>query len=141
VILLDTNILSELMRPAPDNGVVQWLDAQVAANIWISAVTVSEIRLGIAMMPDAKRKERLGELAEAMFQEDFSNNCLPFDCSAAKTYASIVSARIRQGRPISVEDAQIAAICRTGGLKLATRNTRDFEGIDKIMLVNPWEAR
>lgn len=141
MILLDTNTLSELMRPAPDNGVVQWLDAQVAANIWISAVTVSEIRLGIAMMPDGKRKERLGELAEAMFQEDFSNNCLPFDCSAAKTYASIVSARIRQGRPISVEDAQIAAICRTGGLKLATRNTRDFEGIDKIMLVNPWEAR
>lgn len=141
MILLDTNILSELMRPAPDNGVVQWLDAQVAANIWISAVTVSEIRLGIAMMPDGKRKERLGELAEAMFQEDFSNNCLPFDCSATKTYASIVSARIRQGRPISVEDAQIAAICRTGGLKLATRNTGDFEGIDKIMLVNPWEAR
>mgnify|MGYP000055869032 CR=1 FL=1 len=65
MILLDTNILSELMRPAPDNGVVQWLDAQVAANIWISAVTVSEIRLGIAMMPDGERKERLGELAEA----------------------------------------------------------------------------
>lgn len=69
-------------------------------------MTVSEIRLGIAMMPDGKRKERLGELAEAMFQEDFSNNFLPFDCSAAKTYASIVSARIRQGRPISVEDAR-----------------------------------
>lgn len=138
MILLDTNVLSELMRSSPEPKVLRWLDSQPEADIWISAVTVAEIHLGIALLPEGKRRELFADLAEAMFREDFSDSCLPFDCSAAAEYASIVSTRARQGRPISVEDAQIAAIARTGGLALATRNMKDFSGIDGLILVNPW---
>ncbi len=83
MILLDTNVLSELMRLSPEPKVLRWLDSRPAVDIWISAVTVAEIRLGIALLPDGQRKELLAGLAEAMFQEDFSDCCLPFDFSAA----------------------------------------------------------
>lgn len=139
MILLDTNVLSELMRPSPESKVLRWVDSHAEAEIWISAVTVAEIRLGVALLPKGKRKKLLADLAEAMFQEDFPDRCLPFDCSAAAEYASIVATRTRQGRSISVEDAQIAAIACTGGLMLATRNTKDFSGIDGLILVNPWD--
>lgn len=138
MILLDTNVVSELMRSAPEPRVVTWLDTQPAADVWISAVTVGEIRLGIALLPDGHRKERLAGLADAMFQEGFSDNCLSYDKLAAAEYAAIVATRTRLGRPISVEDAQIAAIARSGGLELATRNTRDFSDIDGLQMVNPW---
>jgi predicted nucleic acid-binding protein len=137
--LLDTNIVSELMRPAPEPKVVEWLDAQPAGEMWISAVTVGEIRLGIEMLPDGRRRTRLAALAHAMIQEDFADRCLPYDGPAAAEYAAIVAARTRLGRPISVEDAQIASIARSAGLTLATRNTRDFSDIDRLPLVNPWE--
>lgn len=139
MILLDTNVVSELMRQAPEPKVLKWLDEQPAADVWLSAVTVGEIRLGIALLPDGKRKERLAGLAEAMVQEDFSDRCLAYDMLAATEYATIVATRTRLGRPISVEDAQIAAIARSAGLTLATRNTRDFAGIDDLALVNPWK--
>ncbi len=138
MILLDTNVVSELMRPAPEPKVLEWLDAQPAADVWISVVTVGEIRLGLALLPDGQRKERLAGLAEAMFQEDFSDSCLSYDMLAAAEYAGIVATRIRLGRPIVVEDAQIAAIARSGGLTLATRNTKDFSDIEELPLVNPW---
>ena len=138
MILLDTNVVSELMRPLPAPKVLEWLDGQPAADIWISAVTVGEIRLGIALLPDGQRKERLAGLAEAMFQQDFSESCLSYDRLAAAEYAGIVATRTRLGRPISVEDAQIAAIARSAGLTLATRNTKDFSDIEKLPLVNPW---
>lgn len=138
MILLDTNVVSELMRAAPAPRVLQWLDAQPAADIWISAVTAGEIRLGIALLPDGQRKGRLAALAEAMFEEDFSDRCLPFDLAAAADCAGIVATRSRQGRPVSVEDAQIAAIARSSGLTLATRNTKNFMGIDGLHVVNPW---
>ena len=138
MILLDTNVVSELMRPAPEPRVLERLDAQPAADVWISAITVGEIRLGIALLPDGQRKERLAGLAVAMFQEDFSDSCLSYDMLAAVEYAAIVATRTRLGRPISVEDAQIAAIARSGGLTLATRNTKDFSDIDELPLVNPW---
>jgi len=138
MILLDTNVVSELMRPAPEPKVLAWLDAQPSADVWISAITVGEIRLGIALLPDGHRKERLAGLAEAMFHEDFSDTCLSCDKPAAAEYAAIVAIRTRLGRPISVEDAQIAAIARSVGLTLATRNTKDFSDIDELPLVNPW---
>ncbi len=138
MILLDTNVLSELMRPMPDPHVVRWLDAQPDWDVWISAVTVAEIRLGILLLPAGKRKKLLLDLAEQMFQEDFPDRCLPFDYEAAFEYALIVSERNRQGHPISVEDAQIAAIARTAGLELGTRNTKDFSGVTGLKLVNPW---
>ena len=138
MILLDTNVISEMMRPAPAPAVMQWLDARPESDFWISAVTMAEIRLGIALLNDGKRKSLLLELAEQMFREDFSDQCLPFDCDAARRYAHIVAARHRLGRPISVEDAQIASIAQAGGLTLATRNTKDFLDIDELDIVNPW---
>lgn len=138
MILLDTNVVSELMRPVPDPKVVRWLDDQPAADVWICAVTVGEIRLGIALLPEGRRRERLAGLAEAMIQEDFSERCLPYDMLAATEYAAIVASRTRRGLPISVEDAQIAAIARSGGLTLATRNIKDFSDIDELPLLNPW---
>ena len=140
MILLDTNVLSELMRPLPDPNVVQWLDAWPEWDVWISAVTVAEIRLGISLLPAGKRKELLLDLAKQTFQEDFPDRCLPFDCEAAGEYGLIVAERNRQGHPISVEDAQIAAIARTAGLALATRNTKDFSDITGLKLVDPWAA-
>lgn len=138
MILLDTNVLSELMRAIPDPQVVRWLDVRPEWEVWISAVTVAEIRLGISLLPAGKRKKLLLDLAAQMFQEDFPDRCLPFDCEAASEYALIVVERNRQGHPITVEDAQIAAIARTAGLELATRNTKDFSGITGLKLVSPW---
>jgi predicted nucleic acid-binding protein len=138
MILLDTNVLSELMRPAPDPQVIRWLDAKSEMDVWISAVTVAEIRLGIALLPESKRKALLMDIAEQMFQEEFADQCLPFDCKAAHEYAGIVAKRKTNGQPISVEDAQIAAVALTAGLSLSTRNTKDFSGIKGLSIVNPW---
>jgi predicted nucleic acid-binding protein len=141
MILLDTNVLSELMRPGPNENVVRWMDALPGDDIWISAVTVAEIRLGLALLPEGRRKHLLTALAEEMFREEFSEKCLPFDYQAAGEYAKIVSTRSRQGRPITVEDAQIAAIAISSGLELATRNTSDFMGIEGLNLINPWGCK
>ena len=141
MILLDTNVLSELMRPTPDPHVVRWLDARPAGEVWISAVTIAEIRLGILQLPVGKKKTLLLDLAEQMFQEDFHDRCLPFDCEAAFEYAVIVDQRNRQGHPISVEDAQIAAIAKTAELSLTTRNIKDFSDIEGLTLLNPWAEK
>ena len=141
IILLDTNVLSELMRPNPNESVIQWIDALPGDDIWISAITVAEIRLGIALLPEGRRKQTLTRTAEEMFKEEFSEKCLPFDFQAAGEYATIVSERSHQGRPITVEDAQIAAIAIAADLALATRNTKDFLDIEGLKLINPWEAR
>ena len=96
--------------------------------------------MGIALLPEGRRKQLLTDIAEQMFKEEFSKKCLPFDYQAAGKYAAIVSSRSRQGKPITVEDAQIAAIAMAANLELATRNTKDFLGIDGLELINPWEA-
>lgn len=140
MILLDTNVLSEFMRPAPAPQVVTWLDAQPADQVWVSATTRAEIELGVALLPDGQRKLGLQIAASAMFVEEFAGRCLLFDESAATRYAGIVALRTRLGRPISVEDAQIAAVALAHGLVLATRNTRDFELIEGLSVVNPWLA-
>ena len=140
MILLDTNVLSEFMRVAPDPGVVAWLDAQPGDKIWICAVTRAEVEVGIALLPEGRRKQRLKLKAEAMFQGEFAGRCLPFDDVAAGQYARLVAARTRIGKPISVEDAQIAAIALTHGLTLATRNVADFENIEALAVMNPWNG-
>lgn len=140
MILLDTNVLSEFMRPTPAPQVVTWLDAQNVDHVWVSAISRAEIELGIALLPDGQRKLGLQMAASAMFREDFAEHCLPFDESAATAYAGIVALRTRLGRPVSVEDVQIAAIALARGLVLATRNTRDFELIEGLSVVNPWLA-
>lgn len=138
MVLLDTNVLSEFMRPRPNAAVVSWLDAQAVAEVFISAISRAEIELGLALMPSGRRQAGLARMARAMFDQDFQGRCLSFDDLAASHYARLVAARTHQGRPISVEDAQIAAIARARSLQLATRNTSDFVGIDGLSLVNPW---
>jgi predicted nucleic acid-binding protein len=141
MILLDTNVISELMRTSPNDGVVQWLDGISDEDVWTSSVTIGEIRLGLALLPEGRRKQLLTDIAEQMFIEEFSRRCLPFDYQAAGEYAAIVSSLTRQGKPITVEDAQIAAIAISADLVLATRNTKDFLGIDELKLINPWEVQ
>ena len=137
MILLDTNILSELMKSTPERKVLEWLNTLPASECYISAITKAEIELGIALLPDGKRKFGLQTAAESMFNE-FPDRCLSFDSMAASKYAEIVVGRTRQGRPVSVEDAQIAAIALTHNMSLGTRNTSDFEFIEGLMIINPW---
>lgn len=140
MVLLDTNVLSELMRPDPNEGVVRWIDEQPDDEVWVSAVTVGEIQLGVALLPQGRRKQLLTKIADQMLKEEFSEKCLPFDFEAAGEYAKIVASRNHQGRPVTVEDAQIAAIAITADIVLATRNTKDFLGIAGLKLINPWEV-
>jgi predicted nucleic acid-binding protein len=139
MIVLDTNVVSELMRPLPDEAVVFWLDAQQESDLYITSITQAELAFGIALMPDGKRKRALTSSFEDFLNRIFTNKILPFDSLAANHYAIIASTRQAKGKPISVLDAQIAALCMSTGASLATRNTRDFANID-ITLVNPWEA-
>ena len=141
MIVLDTNVLSELMRPDPDPAVIAWMDSQDPAQLFLTAVTIAEILYGIARLPDGKRKAGLRELGAAMLQEDFAGRIISFDEAAAAHYAEVVCERQSGGRPIGMADAQIAAICRTlNGATLATRNSRDFEGIG-LDLADPWIDR
>ncbi|MDO9202540.1 MAG: type II toxin-antitoxin system VapC family toxin [Hydrogenophaga sp.] len=139
MMLLDTNVLSEFMRPQPAAQVVAWLDAQNPANTYTSAIARAEIELGLALMPAGQRQAGLTHAAQTMFDTELQGRCLPFDEAAASHYAQTVANRTRMGRPISTEDAQIAAIALAHGLTLATRNTADFEHISRLVVVNPWE--
>lgn len=138
MILLDTNVLSEFMRPQPAQAVMAWLDRQPAEQVWVCSISRAEIALGLKLMPAGKRQLALAQATEAMFAEDFAGRCLPFDEQAALHYAAIVAQRTRAGRPISTEDAQIAAIALAHNLTLATRNVTDFEGIDGLKVIDPW---
>ena len=139
MILLDTNVVSELMRRAPDPSVMAWIDGKPQYSLYVSSVTRAEVDLGIAILPEGRRKQGLQAAALRMFAE-FHGRCLAFDEPAASRYAVLVSARMRAGRPISVEDAQIAAMALAGGFVLATRNVGDFEGIDGLSVVDPFTS-
>jgi predicted nucleic acid-binding protein len=138
MILLDTNILSELMRPAPEKGVEQWLADQPDASVFISAITEAELRYGVALLPAGKRRSALATVIEDMLGEDFTGRILPFDSAAAVAFAEIAATRRQAGRPISQADAQIAAIARSRGASLATRNVSDFAGCE-VEIINPWK--
>ncbi|UIF89017.1 type II toxin-antitoxin system VapC family toxin (plasmid) [Cupriavidus necator] len=137
MIVLDTNVLSELMRAQAEPAVVDWLDRQEQDSLAVTAVTVAELLYGIARLPEGRRKTGLRDAALQMLDEEFAGRVLAFDEDAAVHYAALVSQRERTGRPISMADAQIAAICRHHAAALATRNTKDFDGVD-IILANPW---
>ncbi|WPC05911.1 type II toxin-antitoxin system VapC family toxin [Pseudomonas benzenivorans] len=139
MILLDTNVLSELMRAKPEPQVLAWVDAQSVSELVICSVTVAEILYGIARMPDGKRKQGLLDLASAMFDEDFAGNILPFDADAAVHYAEIAAASEARGRVVDMADAQIAAIGRLHDAVVATRNIRHFESLG-VELVDPWST-
>jgi toxin FitB len=139
VIVLDTNVVSELMRKAPEPRVVSWVDGFSASDVLVTAVTAAELMYGVARMPQGRRKRELRIKVEGLLTEDFQDQILPFDAPAATHYAEIVASRERAGRPISMGDAQIAAICRNWTARLATRNVDDFvdTGVDAL---NPWDA-
>ena len=139
MIVLDTNVISELMRPRPADSVVAWISAQPSASQYTTTITQAEILYGILQLPAGRRRNGLRDAAEAMFTEDFAGRLLGFGSDAALAYAQIASDRRRRGRPISHFDAQIAAIVRTHGGTLVTRNVSDFQGC-ALALVNPWEA-
>ncbi|WP_075881534.1 type II toxin-antitoxin system VapC family toxin [Vreelandella massiliensis] len=138
MIVLDTNVLSELMRPEPDARVIDWLDRQDARSVAISAITVAEILYGIERLPDGKRKRGFAAMVAAMFEEDFSGRILSFDSGAAIHYAEQVAASESAGRQVHMADAQIEAICIQHGAVLATRNLKDFEMLT-VETINPWE--
>jgi predicted nucleic acid-binding protein len=138
MILLDTNVISELMRLAPDRAVERWLKSQPASSMFLSAITEAELRLGLALLPEGKRRSALSDGLEAMFAEEFREQIIPFDSAAAVVYAQVVVERRRAGRPISEADAQIAATAKSRGAAVATRNVLDFEGCG-VEIINPWE--
>ena len=138
--VLDTNVLSELMRERPASTVLGWFAENTGSVMHISAVTQAEILTGVALLPQGKHRTALAVAAEQMFEQDFAGRCLAFDAVAAKNYAVIVSERTRQGHPITTEDAQIAATALANALTVATRNTADFQNIQGLELVNPWET-
>lgn len=138
MIVLDTNVVSELMKPAPSAAVTQWISAQPAMTLCTTSVTQAEIMHGILLLPSGRRRSALESAAAAMFSEDFAGRVLPFDSEAARAYAHIAVARRRSGRPISQFDAQIAAIARSARASVATRNPSDYEGCG-IGLSNPWD--
>jgi predicted nucleic acid-binding protein len=139
VIVLDTNVLSELMRGRPHTRVVDWVDAQDASELSITAVTAAELLYGVARLPDGARKAELADAVHALMREDFAGRVLAFDVRAAGHYATLVAERERRGRPISAADGQIAAVCRVHGATLATRNAGDFESAG-VRVVNPWDG-
>jgi toxin FitB len=139
VILLDTNVLSELMRPKPSRSVVAWIGKQRAAELFTTAITEAEIFYGIELLPRSQRREALLAAAATTFAEDLDGRVLDFDSQAARAFSRIAAHRRSLGRPISHADAQIAAIARTRNAQLATRNVEDFEDCD-LEIVNPWNA-
>ena len=139
MIILDTNVISELTRPAPDSGVIAWLDWLPTEETAITAITAAELRYGVRRMPDGRRKTELSEAVNALITTDFRDRVEPFDVLAADQYADVVTAREHAGKPIGISDAQIAAICRALNAMLATRNTSDFTGTG-VNLINPWKA-
>lgn len=139
MIILDTNAISETLKPVPSQIVLRWLAAQDTASIFTTAITQAEIYAGIEVMPAGKKRQHLRQEVEGIFNEDLQEQILAFDHHAAEEFAKISAIRKSAGRPISQFDAMIAAIARVHRAALATRNTGDFEHCG-IRLVNPWKA-
>ena len=137
MIVLDTNVVSELMRDSPQQAVLAWFRAQPASSLFVTTVTEAEVLTGIAILPEGRRRRGLSEAAARVFAVLFTGRVLVFDSDAANIYAEIFAQRYAAGRPISQADCQIAAIARSHGAAVATRNVTDFEGID-VELINPW---
>ena len=139
MIILDTNVLSEAMRPLPTAEVLRWLAAHPASRLFTTTITQAEILYGLELLPKGKRRAALQSAVEAMCEEGFADRILPFDSDAARVFPQIAASRRALGRPITQWDAQIAAIARSRGAALATRNTGDFEHCG-ITVLNPWSA-
>ena len=139
MIILDTNVVSELMKAAPAERVLRWIAAQPASALYTTSITEAEILHGLALLPTGKRRNALESAAEAMLSEDFAGRILPFGSDAAHAYARIAADRRRAGRPISHFDAQIAAIARSAGAAIATRNVTDYDRCG-VKILDPWDV-
>jgi len=138
LIVLDTNVLSELLRPNPAPRVEAWLAAQDGASVYFTTVGEAELRYGVAILPAGRRRTTIGAAIEGILDEDFRDRVLPFDREASRAYAAIAAERRAAGRPISQFDCQIAAIARAHGASVATRNTGDYEGCG-VEVIDPWD--
>jgi hypothetical protein len=139
VILVDTNVLSELMKAAPAESVVRWFSTHSATSLYTTSITQAEVLHGILLLPPGRRRSAFEAAADAMFEEEFAGRILPFGSDAAHPYARIAAERRRAGRPISHFDAQIAAIAHSAGAAVASRNVADFDGCG-LEVINPWEV-
>lgn len=139
VIVLDTNVLSALMRAAPDPPVVVWLDRQAPESIWITSITLFEARLGLRLLPRGARQRALEGAFGRLLEDDLENRVLDFDAAAAAEAASLAAARQKAGRPADIRDTLIAGISLARHATLATRNVRHFEDM-RVPVVNPWTA-
>ncbi len=136
---IDTNVASELMRPEPMPAVAAWIAERDAQEMYLTAVSEAELRYGVAIIPAGKRRSALEAAMTRWFDQGFIGRILPFDSAAARAYAEIAAGRRDAGRPIGEADCQIAAICRSRGAVLVTRNVRDFEDTG-IKIIDPWAA-
>ena len=138
MILLDTNVVSEVMRPKPSGNVLNWLNRHNDGDLFISSITIAEICYGLRILPTGQRRQLLQVRFEQFVSEGFACNIIDFNEPAARAYAEIMGMRKEKGRPMSLPDGQIAAIAQINHLALATRNITDFEGCG-IKLINPFK--
>jgi len=139
MIVLDTNVISALMRREPEEPVVKWLDAQPAASVWITAITVMEIRFGLQTMPKGRRQDALISAFEMMLKSMIEGRIASFDAEAGIQAAELMAQRKRKGRPAEVRDTMIAGIVLANRAALATRNTQHFEDLP-VTVINPWKV-
>ena len=136
MIILDTNVLSALMRQTPDAPVVAWLDRQPAESVWITSVTLFEARLGLALLPKGRRRQALETAFAQLLKEDLEDRVLDFDSAAATEAALLAAARQKSGRPVDMRDTRIAGIALARRATLATRNVRHFQDL-RVPVINP----
>ena len=139
MIVVDTSVISELMRPSPSPAVMAWFSEKDSAGLYLTAVSEAELRAGAAVLPEGQRRVRLTDAIDAVVRQDFARRVLPFDSAAARSYAAIAASRRSLGRPILEADCQIAAIARARDAAVATRNAEDFAHCG-IAVINPWAA-
>lgn len=140
MIILDTNVLSALMRSAPDLAVVAWLDRQAPESLWITSITLFETRFGLALLPSGRRRRALERSFTLLLEEDLENRVLDFDAGAVTAAATLAAARQRAGRPADMRDTQIAGIAIARRATLATRNVRHFPDLT-VPVVDPWDEK
>ena len=139
MIILDTNVLSALMRTAPEVQVVRWLDEQPAESIWITSITLFETRLGLALLPKGQRQRLLESAFDRLLEEDLENRVLDFDSAAAAEAANLAASRQRAGRSVDMRDTQIAGIALARRATLATRNVKHFQDLS-VAVTDPWKS-
>jgi toxin FitB len=137
MIVLDTNVLSETLRPVPSPRVLEWMRSEPVSALFTTAITEAELFYGLALLPRGRRRQSFEAVVEQMFAQELAGRVLPFDSAAARQFADIAARRRLAGRPISDGDARIAAIARSRGAALATHNVEDFAGCE-VQIIDPW---